>query len=102
MPMYLNILNNVLGMKKIPENLISVINNIQVESWAREDERLLLTVSQTISGSPFECSFVNKKDKTGQSFNNQCEELTELFKELPNVKDIHFFSRHEIIKNIHT
>lgn len=70
MPMYLNILNNVLGMKKIPENLISVINNIQVESWVREDERLLLTVSQTISGSPFEFSFVNKKDKTGQSFNN--------------------------------
>ena len=70
MPMYLNVLNNTLGMKKkkTPENLISVINNVQV-NWVREDERLLLTVSQTISGSPFEFSFVNKKDKTGQSFN---------------------------------
>lgn len=31
MPMYLNVLNNILGMKrKIPENLISEINNVQV------------------------------------------------------------------------
>jgi len=56
------------GKKYISENLISVINNVQV-NWVREDERLLLTVSQTISGSAFEFSFVNKKDKTGQSFN---------------------------------
>lgn len=99
MPMYLNVLNNMLGMKKkkVPENLISVFNNVQV-NWVREDERLLLTVSQTISGSPFEFSCVNKKDKTGQSFNINVKQWLNCLRNYQMSKISTFFLSMKLLK----